>query len=172
MDDLMADHYKNTLASSRDAGIVQVAQRRWVADRNKCTDIACLVRSYQGRIVQLLPAYERGEPWISGVYKFEDNRLDIIQTKPREVRFRLFAISPSGNMGEVEGTGQLYDGVAKFFNKKNDCNLTFHIKVKTIILSQIGYCGFGLNVSADGDYRHIEQKSPVLREYRLEKGSS
>ncbi len=171
LDDLIADFYKSALASSEDAAIVQGAQRRWIAERNKCTNVGCLVNAYQTRIWQLLPPHERGERWVSGVYEVGGNRLDLIQTKAHEIRFRLFAISSNGNMGELEGNGQIYDGVAKYADKRNECNLTLHIKARKIVLSQAGYCGFGMNVVADGEYRLVEGKSPVVREYRIERGT-
>lgn len=169
LDDLMADLYKSALASSEDAAVVQGAQRRWITERNKCTNVGCLVNSYHSRIWTLLPPHERGERWVSGVYEARGNRLDIIQTKSNEIRLRLFAISSTGNMGELEGNGQIYDGVAKYVDKRNECNLTLHIKTRKVVLSQAGYCGFGMNVVADGEYRLVEGKSPIVREYRAER---
>lgn len=166
MDDLMISAYKNSLASSSNAGVVQNEQKKWLSDRNRCTDYACVAKSYQTRLWQMLPPHERGEVWAFGVFETNGNRIDIIQTKPHEIYYRLSATSPSGNMGEIEGKGQIYDGIAKVYDKANDCKLTFIAKSKTVAVTQTGYCGFGMNVTADGEYQLATKKSPYVKSIR------
>lgn len=42
--------YKQLRAANNDDDALQLTQRRWVGDRNSCTDRGCLVKAYQDRI--------------------------------------------------------------------------------------------------------------------------
>jgi uncharacterized protein len=53
LDGRVAQAYRRALATPAVAQRVKLDQRRWLADRNKCTDVACLTGAYQKRLADL-----------------------------------------------------------------------------------------------------------------------
>lgn len=172
MDKKVEQSYKDALAASKDASAVQAEQRKWVAERNRCTSLNCLISAYQKRSQALTPPWARAEktaPWIAGVYDATQGRIDLVQVDVRKIAFRVFAISDRGNMGTLnDGVAQLFGDVAKHVDARNDCALTMHLKPKTITVSQRGGCGFGISVGADGEYRLSENQAPIIQQLPLE----
>jgi uncharacterized protein len=56
--------YKGALETPQVAERVKLDQQRWLTDRNKCTDVACLTRAYQSRLANLEPSFTAA-PFIS-----------------------------------------------------------------------------------------------------------
>lgn len=164
LDTFLAISYKTALAESKSAGQVQTEQRRWVTERDQCRTMSCLLKSYQNRIWQINPAVNRGEKWILGVFETKESQLNIIQTAPNELSFLLMASNAAGHTGEAEGKAPIYDGTAKFVDRADDCNLVMHPKASSVTVSQVGTCGFGMNVIADGVYQLVPAKSPVVHQ--------
>lgn len=50
LDRNLTEKYKQLRAANDDGDALKVTQRRWVEDRNSCTDRSCLVKAYQDRI--------------------------------------------------------------------------------------------------------------------------
>ena len=50
LDRSLTKKYKQLRAANDDGDALKVTQRRWVEDRNSCTDRSCLVKAYQDRI--------------------------------------------------------------------------------------------------------------------------
>ena len=103
---------------------------------------------------------------IYGVYELNEfgtqGKLNLIQTKEHEILFNISIITPSGNMGELTEKSQYYDGISKFSSKEKSCDLIFHIREKEVIVSQVGYCEFGMNVLGDGTYKLNPKLKPDL----------
>jgi uncharacterized protein len=53
LDTRLAQAYRQALATPAVAQRVKPDQRRWLAERNKCTDVACLTTAYQKRLADL-----------------------------------------------------------------------------------------------------------------------
>jgi uncharacterized protein len=53
LDAHVAQAYRQALATPAAAQRVKPEQRRWLAERNKCTDVACLTAAYQKRLSDL-----------------------------------------------------------------------------------------------------------------------
>jgi uncharacterized protein len=54
LDTRLAQAYRQALATPAVAQRVKPEQRRWLAERNKCTDVACLTAAYQKRLADLV----------------------------------------------------------------------------------------------------------------------
>jgi len=97
---------------------------------------------------------------MSGVYESKtggnSSQLKILQDTKNSFDFKLFVTSSNGNMGEIEGNSQLFDGIGKFHSKEKSCDLVFHFSEGKVVLSQTGYCGFGMNVDSTGEYSLVK----------------
>lgn len=94
-DDKLSRHFKNAMARSKNSQLLIREQRKWIADeRNKCTDISCLNKSYTLRIALLdsksdnqtkeCPITEKNllGTWIrSGAGDFEEMAFDVYENK-------------------------------------------------------------------------------------------
>jgi uncharacterized protein len=49
--------YREALRTPQVAERVKLEHQRWLADRNKCTEVACLTSAYQSRLVNLEPSF-------------------------------------------------------------------------------------------------------------------
>jgi hypothetical protein len=89
-----------------------------------------------------------------GTYVEADgNTLQIQEKANGTLGFSLFAISPTGNTGEAEGSLTLAGNAYNYRNADLDCLLTFRPTGNTLVVAQEGMCGFGMNVFAGGIYR-------------------
>ena len=56
LDDALSDNYKYMLASNIGDGArkdLKVTQKKWISERNKCTNDQCLVDAYQKRVDEI-----------------------------------------------------------------------------------------------------------------------
>jgi hypothetical protein len=90
---------------------------------------------------------------LPGIYSAPDgSTLEIQQLANGKTGFSLMAISPNGNTGEAAGTLTVEGEVFTYRDAEFDCLLTFRIAENGIAVTQKGLCGFGMNVSAEGNY--------------------
>lgn len=66
LDSEMADTYRRMLSLARAPADEAASQRRWLALRNRCNDVACIARTYRDRLVEL-----RATP-TAGWHEFHD----------------------------------------------------------------------------------------------------
>lgn len=87
------------------------------------------------------------------------------------VRFQLQlqAGPPGYNMGILDGTFELKDGVGVYFSDDNGpCQLTFTFKAKSVTIKTDPdqmECGFGNGVYADGTFPRSSTKTPTFEEW-------
>ncbi|KAF0163571.1 MAG: hypothetical protein FD157_2901 [Rhodocyclaceae bacterium] len=79
--------------------------------------------------------------------------LDIRRQGNGQLGISLFAIGPTGNTGEADGSLVVAGNAYTYQNAELDCLLTFRIAGNAVAVTQEGICGFGMNVSAEGTYR-------------------
>lgn len=71
------------------------------------------------------------------------------------------------NIGEIDGTVEIYDGKALFKDTDAECTLGMTFKGDRLDVTQEGSCGFGHNVNADGAYKRTSVcAAPELSEDR------
>lgn len=85
-------------------------------------------------------------------YRNGSNTLDITPQNDGSFQFDLFAVSESGNTGEIGGIIQARDGVVNWKNAESECELTFRWQSDKVTLEQQGMCQFGMGVYANGEY--------------------
>jgi uncharacterized protein YecT (DUF1311 family) len=92
--------YREWLGTRQVAERVKLDQQRWLAERNKCTDVACLTRSYQRRLVSLEPSFTAA-PFIS------PRIINDLQTWLSDLGDQIVAI----NLTESQGSNRYYGDV-------------------------------------------------------------
>ena len=84
--------------------------------------------------------------------------LTIKQEPNGELKFSLEVISEQGNTGEATGVLISDGNLFTYKDTEMDCLLTLSPTDNSIQISQEGFCGFGMNVLADGNY--LKQAQP------------
>lgn len=69
---------------------------------------------------------------------------------------------PMANTGEGSGIAHIDGDTATFKPDPSDaeCAITMKFSEGKLHVSQVGICGFGMNVTAEGDYRHVSRTKP------------
>ncbi len=142
-------------------------QSDWLKNvRGKCSDAPCLVRAYQARIEEL------GRPRdVTGTYKMESGLLKVRHfPAERRIAFELYA-SAGMNTGELAGEAELRGGEASYpteaerlrrarEHEQDDCTVRLTFSRDGAVVTQIGVCGMGLNVTATGAYTLVSRDGP------------
>jgi hypothetical protein len=73
---------------------------------------------------------------------------------------------PMANTGEGSGIAEIYGDTAKFKPEgtEPDCLITMKFTGGRLLVEQEGFCGFGNNVSATGQYRKVSGQKPKFGE--------
>jgi len=73
---------------------------------------------------------------------------------------------PSANTGEGSGIAHIEGDTATFKpdDSEDECAITMKFTAGRLKVSQVGICGFGHNVTADGDYRRVSRSKPKFGE--------
>lgn len=69
---------------------------------------------------------------------------------------------PMANTGEGSGIAHI-DGDTAVFKpevSEAECAITMKFSEGKLHVSQVGICGFGFNVTAEGEYRHVSRTKP------------
>jgi uncharacterized protein len=166
-DEELAKAYRSALASSGDKTRLRDEQRLWIrATRDRCPDVSCLSNAYAARIAELTASGSTETR--TGSYRSDNGTLDVIADRRGGARFAVSATWTGANPGQVH-TGETCGtlaidpaGVGVFRDAELDCMLRFVFRADAATISQEGTCGFGLNVSAEGQYRKRSAAAPKL----------
>lgn len=88
-------------------------------------------------------------------YRSGKSSLELVRQADGSYEFALFAVAENGNTGEAKGRIKLQNALATWKDAANDCELAFRWQAEAIAVEQVGMCGFGFGVEADGSYRQI-----------------
>lgn len=138
------------------AGKLRLDQRRWMQDRDKCSDTACLQQEYETNLSDLFENVPRHtHEWRRAD---KTGALTLIPLGRDDYAFYLNAfyqgrMPGAVNVGEVAGAFHLHDGAAVFH--KEGCQITFGARrtAWSIDVDPQQDCGPGHNVTFDGLYR-------------------
>ena len=74
------------------------------------------------------------------------------------------SVGPMANTGEASGIGFIEGDTATFKpeDAEADCQITLKFVGDKLIVTELGSCGFGLNVTSTGTYRKTSNKKPAL----------
>lgn len=109
---------------------------------------------------------------ITGTYKYLLNTLEVLEQPDHQARITFSGFWPNDNKRvETRNVGSFDEivpikgrtAVIKPKYGDDDCAITLEFRTSRVIVTQRGYrCGFGFNVEADGTYRKVSGKPPVL----------
>jgi hypothetical protein len=99
----------------------------------------------------------------TGTYKMKNDDAAgealIQQTGNDRIKFYI-NVTYRMNTGELSGEVPLSGNAATYVDKEFDCTVTFDFARKSLVLSQNGSCGMGLNVDAGGTYKRVSSATP------------
>jgi uncharacterized protein len=163
MDDQLGRLYQAALTSATDGAALKTAQKAWLALRDQCRDAACLNKTYADRIAALKQASAPSSPSspadVTGTYQAKIGDVLVQQTADGRIKFDLNATYRT-NVGEVSGEVPLSGYAASYVDKDSDCILSFKFTPGSLVVTQNGSCGMGLNVSGAGTYKRASITPP------------
>lgn len=159
MDDELGGLYKAALASAPKTEALRADQKAWQASRDRCKDSDCIMKAYVDRITALQGGAGAD---VTGTYTMKGGEVRVQQANGK-IRFSVSA-SHAANVGEVSGEAPLAADAATYADPENDCALAFKFSGETLVVSQDGTCGMGLNVSGSGTYKRVNSAAPAFDE--------
>ena len=96
----------------------------------------------------LMPS-ARADEGVTGTYKNKNGDVLVQQTADGRIKFSVSAAYKT-NVGEVSGEVPLNGSAASYADQDADCSLTFKFSLDSLVVTQDGSCGMGLNVSGSG----------------------
>lgn len=146
------------------------AQKDWLAERNRCSSLTCLMSAYAERSASLLDyrGPYGGKP-VVGVYEHASRgrigRLDLLQTEATGVRFRLDVVSETGATLRVSGLATLRDNMLAYTDPALHCSLNMRFQPGRVLLSQTGACSQGRPLVVEGSYHQSQDKAPLFQRF-------
>ena len=163
MDDQLARLYKAARAAATNASALETEQKSWLSSRDRCTNTACLKKTYADRIAALSgPSTAPAFGSFTGTYKMQNGEALIQQTGER-IKFSINATYRQ-NTGEITGEVPLMGNSAKYVDQDPDCTLSFKFAAGKLDITQDGTCGMGLNVSGAGSDKRTSAEAPKFEE--------
>jgi uncharacterized protein len=163
MDDQLARLYKAARAAATNASALETEQKSWLSSRDRCTNTACLKKTYADRIAALSgPSTAPAFGSFIGTYKMQNGEALIQQTGER-IKFSINATYRQ-NTGEITGEVPLMGNSAKYVDQDADCTLSFKFAAGKLDITRDGTCGMGLNVSGAGSYKRTSADAPKFEE--------
>lgn len=185
LDDTLAASYKSALQSSANPALVKSEQVQWMKqNRNSCINSDCLRVTYQQRISELKRSSSAGgnpslspsslnpPATITGSYEmsFQNSHgeLELFDLGNGRVKFALLAdLVIDVKMGNVRtgltcGEISFTQNKAQYQNNDENCTLDFDLRGNILELTQKGSCGYGMGVTAEGQYKKSSSKKPKM----------
>lgn len=144
-------------------------QLAWLKRRNQCKEEECIRKSYQERIAEL----ERllSGKWVgndtnyTGTYDSGNGTFLILHFPDDTIRFHFegFWINQTtgmANTGALTRLVELKGHIATFVDPETDCVLILKFKPDYLHVTQEGFCPFGMNVTANGEYIRKDRNAP------------
>jgi hypothetical protein len=108
---------------------------------------------------------------VNGTWSSQSNEFRILALGKQRLKIQFFGAyayqSPSGptaNTGEGSGIATI-DGDTAIFRPdraEEECRITLKFVGRKLVVTQEGFCGFGMNVSAAGTYLRTSNRKPVF----------
>lgn len=131
----------------------------------------------QGRVVSGAEATGSFRSYFKGIYKGSYNEIKILPLGNGKLKIAFSLLYPhqdgtgdlTANTGEASGIAKIDGDTAVYESDEYGvCKITIKfVKLGLIKVSQEGGdCGFGFNVTADGNYKRASAKKPKFAEYK------
>ena len=106
---------------------------------------------------------------INGTWRSRRNEFKIWALGDQKLRVEFSGVyeykspqGPSANLGEGSGIAHIEGDTVTFKpdDSEDECSIMMKYVDGRLRVSQVGICGFGHNVTADGDYRRVSRTKP------------
>jgi hypothetical protein len=106
---------------------------------------------------------------VNGTWKYKENEFKIwaLGQQKLQVEFSgVFeyknAFGPTANTGEGSGIAKIEGDTAIFRpdGAEDECKITLKFTGGKLVATQVGICGFGFNVTAEGTYKRVSSAKP------------
>jgi hypothetical protein len=110
---------------------------------------------------------------VNGTWKTERGTFKILALGKQRLRVEFSGIytyntanGPSANEGKGSGIALLEGDTATFKPEgaEDECAIPLRFVKGKLVVTQVGICGFGLNVTAAGTYRRVSSRKPTFSE--------
>ena len=110
---------------------------------------------------------------INGTWRYRHNEFRIWALGHQKLKVEFSGVyeyrspqGPSANLGDGGGIAQIEGDTVTFKPdaSEDECSITMKYLGGKLHVSQVGICGFGHNVTADGDYRRVSRTKPKFWE--------
>ena len=106
---------------------------------------------------------------VNGTWKLKDNEFKVWALGQQKLQIEFSGIyeykspaGPTANEGQGSGIARIEGDTAIFKPEgaEEECKITLKFAGGKLIVTQIGTCGFGNHVYADGTYKKVSSKKP------------
>jgi hypothetical protein len=106
---------------------------------------------------------------VNGTWRSHKNEFKILALGKQRLRVEFSGVyeyntpyGPSANIGDGSGIASIEGDTAIFKPEgaEDECQITLKFVGKKLDVTQVGICGFGNNVSAQGSYRRVSARKP------------
>jgi hypothetical protein len=110
---------------------------------------------------------------INGTWRYRHNEFRIWALGHQKLKVEFSGVyeymspqGPSANTGEGSGIAVIEGDTVTFKpdDSEDECSITMKYLAGKLRVSQVGICGFGHNVTAEGDYRRVSRAKPKFGE--------
>jgi hypothetical protein len=106
---------------------------------------------------------------VNGTWRFGKNEFKIWALGQQRLQIEFSGVfeyknadGPTANVGEGSGIASIEGETAIFKPEgaEDECKITLNFTKGKLIVTQNGICGFGFNVTAEGNYKKVSAKKP------------
>ena len=106
---------------------------------------------------------------VNGTWQYRQNEFKIWALGQQRLQIQFLGVfeyknahGPTANTGEGSGIARIEGDTAIFKpdGAEDECKITLKFTEGKLIVTQVGICGFGFNVIADGTYKRVSSAKP------------
>lgn len=107
---------------------------------------------------------------VNGTWKYRQNEFKIWAVGDQKLQVEFSGVfeyktrdgEPTANTGEGTGVARIEGNTASFKpdGAEDECKITLKFTGGKLVVTQVGICGFGFNVTAEGTYKKISSRKP------------
>jgi hypothetical protein len=106
---------------------------------------------------------------VNGTWKSGKNEFKIWALGQHRLEVQFFGVwehnttyGPTANTGEGSGIAKIEGNTAIFKpdGAEDECKITLKFTGGKLVVTQVGICGFGFNVTAEGTYKRVSSAKP------------
>jgi len=106
---------------------------------------------------------------VNGTWEYRKNEFKILALGQQKLQIEFSGVfeyknahGPTANTGEGAGVAKIEGDTAIFKpdGAEDECKITLKFIDGKLIVTQVGICGFGFNVTAEGTYKRVSSAKP------------